>query len=100
VPPFNSGLDLAPALDDELRPRIGPQGVEMAPVGSTAVREAILTYQPLLSLHGHIHESKGVARLGRTLCVNAGSEYSEGILRGALITLRDGEVASHLLVSG
>lgn len=100
VPPFNSGLDLAPAFDDELRPRIGPQGVEMAPVGSTAVREAILKYQPLLSLHGHIHESRGVARLGRTLCINAGSEYSEGILRGALITVRDGEVASHVLVSG
>jgi Icc-related predicted phosphoesterase len=100
VPPYNSGLDLAPALDDQLRPQIGPQGVQMVPVGSTAVREAILRYQPLLGLHGHIHESKGVARLGRTLCLNAGSEYSEGILRGVLLTLRDGRVASHVLVSG
>jgi len=100
VPPYNSGLDFAPALDDQLRPRMGPQGVEMVPVGSTAVRETILTYQPLLGLHGHIHESKGIARLGRTLCINAGSEYSDGILRGALVTLREGRVASHVLVSG
>lgn len=100
VPPYNTGIDLAPKLDEQLRPQIGPQGVEMAPVGSEAVREAILRYQPPVSLHGHIHESKGTATLGRTLCINPGSEYSEGILRGALLTLRGTQVASHLLVSG
>jgi Icc-related predicted phosphoesterase len=36
--------------------------------------------------------------LGRTLCINAGSEYSEGVLRGALITLAPDSVKSHQLV--
>ena len=56
-------------------------------VGSTAVRDALEKYQPMLSLHGHIHESRGEARIGRTLAINPGSEYSEGVLRGAIITL-------------
>ncbi len=99
-PPFDTGIDEAPLLDEELRPRIGMQGVEMAPVGCRAVRQAIEKYQPLLGLHGHIHESKGVARLGRTLCINPGSEYSEGVLRGALVTIKRGEVVSHMFTSG
>ena len=99
-PPFDSGIDSAPLLDDELRPRIGMQGVEMAPVGCQAVRKAIEKYQPLLGLHGHIHESKGAVKLGRTLCINPGSEYSEGVLRGALVTIKPGEVASHMFTSG
>jgi uncharacterized protein len=100
VPPFRTGIDEAPLLDDELKPQVGPEGVEMAPVGSTAVREAILEHQPLLGLHGHIHESKGSIELGRTLCINPGSEYSDGVLRAALVTLRDDRVVSHMLVSG
>lgn len=99
-PPFDTGIDEAPMLDEELRPRIGIQGVEMAPAGSTAVRQAIENYYPLLGLHGHIHESKGVIRLGRTLCINPGSEYSEGVLRGALVTIKKGEVISHMFTSG
>ncbi len=100
VPPHRTGIDEAPLLDDELRPQVGPEGVEMAPVGSTAVREAIVEHQPLLGLHGHIHESKGTVELGRTVCVNPGSEYSDGVLRAALVTLRGDEVVSHMLVSG
>ena len=99
-PPFDTGIDQAPLLDEELRPRIGIQGVEMAPVGCQAVRQAIEHYQPLLGLHGHIHESKGVASLGRTLCINPGSEYSEGVLRGALVTIKKGKVVSHMFTSG
>jgi Icc-related predicted phosphoesterase len=72
----------------------------MEPVGCTAVREAIEKHQPMLGLHGHIHESRGTTRLGRTLCINPGSEYSEGILRGALVTVAEGEVLAHLLTSG
>ena len=68
--------------------------------GSTSVRKAIETYQPLLGLHGHIHESKGFLKVGRTLCLNPGSEYSEGILRGALVELDDGEVKNFLLTQG
>jgi Icc-related predicted phosphoesterase len=99
-PPLGTQIDKAPQLDDELRPRIGMQGVEMESVGCIAVREAIEEYQPLLGLHGHIHESKGVERIGRTLCVNPSSEYSEGVLRGALVTLRGDRVISHQFTSG
>jgi uncharacterized protein len=99
-PPVETGLDDAPLLDDELRPSIGTTGVIMAPVGSRAVREVIEEYQPLLALHGHVHESRGATRLGRTLCINPGSEYSEGILHSALVTIRKGGIVSHMLTSG
>jgi Icc-related predicted phosphoesterase len=100
VPPLDSGLDDAPLLDGDLRPTIGTTGVIMAPVGSRAVRAAIEAYQPLLALHGHIHESRGATRLGRTLCINPGSAYSDGVLNGALVTIRRGEVVNHMLTSG
>jgi Icc-related predicted phosphoesterase len=99
-PPYDTGIDSAPLLDEQLSPRIGMQGVEMGPVGCQAVRKAIDKYQPLLGLHGHIHESKGAVKLGRTLCINPGSEYSEGVLRGALVTIKRGEVVSHMFTSG
>ena len=99
-PPFDTGIDQAPMLDEELRPRIGIQGVEMAPAGCRAVRQAIEKYQPLLGLHGHIHESKGAVNVGRTLSINPGSEYSEGVLRGALVTIKKGKVLSHMFTSG
>jgi Icc-related predicted phosphoesterase len=68
-------------------------------VGSKAVRRAIETYQPILSLHGHIHESRGVATIGRTVCINPGSEYPDGVLRGAIVDFdRDG-VKSYVLTS-
>jgi uncharacterized protein len=99
APPYGTGLDEAPALDASLRPTHG--GAVMKPVGSTAVREAIGKYQPLLSVHGHIHESKGVARLGRTLAVNPGSSYSDGVLQAALLELnpKKGKV-KYVLVNG
>jgi len=62
-------------------------GPEMIPVGSTATRDAILKYQPMLGLHGHIHESKGVKKLGGVTVANPGSEYGEGILDGLLIDI-------------
>lgn len=100
VPPYASGIDDAPALDDQLRPQIGPQGVVTEPVGSTSVRAMIEKYQPLLALHGHIHESRGQASIGRTLCLNPGSEYSEGILRGLIVTIQGDKVANHQMTSG
>jgi uncharacterized protein len=100
VPPIKSGIDDAPALDKDMRPTIGPQGLVMAPVGSIAVRAVIEKYQPLLALHGHIHESRGQAKIGRTLCLNPGSEYSEGILRGLLVTISGDKVVSHMMTSG
>ncbi len=98
VPPKDSTIDFAPQLDDELRP-VGVGG-GMVGVGSSAVRATIERVQPLLSVHGHIHESPGVARIGRTTCVNPGSEYSQSILRGALVNLTPDKVAGHLFVSG
>ena len=100
VPPLGSGLDIAPKLDDYLRPRVGAMGFEMVPVGSTATRDAIERYQPMLGLHGHIHESKGVKRLGKTPIANPGSEYGEGILDGVIIDIDDTGVVNMQLVSG
>lgn len=86
VPPHGTHLDQAALLDETLRPRVEGGQVVIGHVGSTAVREAMERYQPLLGLHGHIHESPGAQRLGRTMVVNPGSDYGDGILRGALIT--------------
>lgn len=92
VPPYDSGLDAAPELTDDMSMVLDPIGQpNMVPVGSTAVREAILKYQPMLGLHGHIHEARGIRQLGRTTVVNPGSEYSEGILHGAVIELEPGK---------
>jgi Icc-related predicted phosphoesterase len=87
VPPHGSGLDFAPELDSELRMVMSGAGPQMIPVGSTAVRDAIMSYQPMLGLHGHIHESRGVRKLGRSTVANPGSEYGEGVLDGVLIDL-------------
>jgi Icc-related predicted phosphoesterase len=84
-PPYGSNLDEAPEIDANLD--VKEAGRSLVPVGSTAVREAILQHQPLLSLHGHIHEGKGTARLGKTLCINAGSLYEQGVLQGVLVDL-------------
>jgi Icc-related predicted phosphoesterase len=85
VPPYDSGLDTAPILDANLRPTVSAGDVLRGPVGSTAVRRVIEDYQPLLAVHGHIHESGGERRIGDTLCVNPGSEANHGILRGYLV---------------
>ena len=72
----------------------------MAPVGSTAVTNIIKRYQPMLALHGHVHESRGNVKLGRTLCINPGSEYGEGVLRGVLVQIGKKGVEDFLLTSG
>jgi Icc-related predicted phosphoesterase len=74
--------------------------VKLGPVGSTAVRDAIERYQPIVSLHGHVHESAGFRRLGRTMAVNPGSDYGTGALNGALMTLSKDKLKSHQLVRG
>lgn len=86
-PPWGSNLDLAPELDVDFKPTMEGGGLKMKPVGSTAVLEAIQKHQPLLALHGHIHECSAGVKIGRTLCINTGSEYHEGVLRGSLILL-------------
>jgi Icc-related predicted phosphoesterase len=87
VPPHDSGLDTAPLLDENLRPTVSAGDVLRGPVGSTAVRKLIENYQPLLSIHGHIHESGGERRIGKTLSINPGSQANEGILRGYLVDI-------------
>ncbi len=84
-PPYGSNLDEAAMLDDNLN--VVDAGRSLVPVGSKAVRDMIMKYQPLLSLHGHIHEGKGTARLGKTLSINAGSLYEQGVLQGAIVEL-------------
>lgn len=86
APPFRSGLDEAPKLKD-LKPVMRFGTPVMEPVGSVAVFDAIKEHQPLLALHGHIHESSGHKIIGRTACVNPGSEYELGVLRGYIVEL-------------
>ncbi|MBX3038776.1 MAG: hypothetical protein KF758_17835 [Anaerolineales bacterium] len=102
-PPKDSTLDTCPMLDwDKDPPEQIVQGGQpvLHGAGSVAVREAIEKYKPMLGLHGHIHESQSVAKLGRTTCINPGSEYAEGILRGCLVTFVDGEVLGYQMTSG
>ncbi len=100
VPPFATGLDTAPLLDDTFKPLVAAGEVATGPVGSKAVRTAIERYQPLVSLHGHVHESRGVAKLGRTTCINPGSEYGDGNLRAALVNIKGGKLVSYQLITG
>ena len=89
-PPADTHLDQAPQLDADLRPVVDASGIRTASVGSTSVREAIERFQPVLGLHGHVHESPGASKLGDSLCLNPGSEYADGILRGAIVDLDAG----------
>jgi uncharacterized protein len=100
VPPLGTALDQAPKLRKDMKPVVSGGEVVMAPAGSSAVRRCIERYQPLVGLHGHIHESRGMVRIGRTMCFNPGSEYASGILRGVLCELAGDAVRSYLLTSG
>lgn len=100
VPPYNSRIDTAPKLSADLSVETSAGAQITGPVGSTAVRAAIEEVQPLVTLHGHIHESGGSVRIGRTVAINAGSEYGEGILRGVLVTVGGGRLLRHQAVTG
>ena len=98
VPPKGSGLDRCMRLDTTVSPPRPIVGDEID-AGSTAVRRALEHHQPMLSLHGHIHESRGVRKIGATRCVNPGSEYSEGVLNAAIIDFSNGELRNVQLVA-
>jgi Icc-related predicted phosphoesterase len=100
APPYGSNLDAAPKLDAEMNYVSGGQA--LVPVGSHAVRDAIAAYGPVLSLHGHIHEGRGAVKIGRTLAVNPGSAYEDGVLQAAIVDLdsKKGEVKRYLLING
>jgi len=97
-PPYGSGLDEAPELTADMRPAYA--GRSLVPVGSHAVFELIDKYQPLLTLHGHIHEGKGTRKYKRTLCINPGSMYEQGMLHGAVIELKPDKVGNYVLTTG
>ncbi len=99
-PPYGSGLDLAPEVDENLRIVSYGGQPHFIPVGSRAVRSCIEDYQPLLGVHGHIHESRGVGTIGRTTCLNPGSEYGQGILHGVIIVVEGSRIRSYQFVSG
>lgn len=97
-PPYGSGLDEAPELTDDLRPAYA--GRSLVPVGSQAVLRVIEKYHPMLTLHGHIHEGKGTRKYKRTLSINPGSMYEQGILHGAVVELKPKKVGAYILTTG
>ncbi|MBM3125881.1 MAG: metallophosphoesterase [Chloroflexi bacterium] len=97
-PPYGSGLDEAPELTKDLRPAYA--GRSLVPVGSKSVLAVLEKYQPLLGLHGHIHEGKGTRKYKKTLCINPGSMYEQGILHGAVIELKPNKVGNYVLTTG
>ena len=100
-PPYDTQLDVAPKLDANLTPVLTPGGEpEMAHVGSTSVRKLIEELQPLAGLHGHIHESKGVSKIGKTQCFNPGSEYTSGVLRGLVMNLSEKKIDNYVFTEG
>jgi Icc-related predicted phosphoesterase len=100
VPPIDTVLDRAPKLDGDLRQVVSSGSVVMIPAGSTAVRKSIEKYQPMMGLHGHIHESGGTTKIGRTMCFNPGSEYSSGRLTGFLGDVEGETIKAHQLTAG
>ncbi|MBW2056165.1 MAG: metallophosphoesterase [Deltaproteobacteria bacterium] len=96
APPHGTMLDECAKLSEDLV----PSTEESISAGSVAVLNAIKKYQPLLGLHGHIHESRAVQKIGRTTCINPGSEYTEAILRAVLITLEKNKVKNYMFVGG
>lgn len=99
-PPFGAGIDLAPRMTADLRTVTSGGQPEMTPVGSSSVRTLIERVQPVLSLHGHIHESRGAAKIGRTVVLNPGSAYNEGVLQGVIVTLEANRVVGQQFVNG
>jgi Icc-related predicted phosphoesterase len=100
VPPYDSGLDEAPVLDANLTVQSSAGQVKMMPVGSKAVRAAIEKIQPMLGIHGHVHESSGARMIGKTLCINPGSDYGTAVLNGFIATLESDRVRAHQFVRG
>ena len=97
-PPYGSGLDEAPELTKDMRPAYA--GRSLVSVGSKSVLKVIEKYEPLLGLHGHIHEGKGTRKFKKTLCINPGSMYEQGILHGAIVELKPDKVGNYVLTTG
>jgi uncharacterized protein len=98
APPYGSGLDEAPELTKDMRPAYA--GRSLVSVGSKSVLAVIDKYQPILGLHGHIHEGKGTRKYKKTLCINPGSMYEQGVLHGAVVELKPNKVGNYVLTTG
>lgn len=99
-PPRDTKIDQCPALTKDLRIEFEAGQVIMASAGSAAIRRGLEELQPVLSLHGHIHEARGVQKIGRTVCLNPGSEYAEGIMKASIVNLEPARVKGYILISG
>jgi hypothetical protein len=97
-PPYNTKIDNAPVLDEKFHVVYSGGAPVYHPVGSTSIRKVIEEHQPLLTLHGHIHEGKGIERIGKTLCINPGSEYYKGILSAVLLNLEGDRIKGHMFI--
>lgn len=101
VPPYDTDLDHDTLYDEDLNPVLDGDSLATGPVGSKAVRAAIEKYQPMISLHGHVHSSRGISKIGKTTCINPGSNYDEIQLRGVLVEVDEGgNVKNPTLTSG
>ena len=85
-PPYNTKLDrinTSGKMVDHVQPDDH--------VGSIAIHRFIQRNQPLLTLHGHIHESTSITgewhdTIGRTYCINASTNKSElSVVRFSII---------------
>ena len=79
APPYNTKLDVISTG---------------AHVGSRAIRNFMEKEQPLLSLHGHIHESQKMSgswkdKIGNTICINVGSSYPEDKLNCVVVDVEN-----------
>ena len=77
TPPYDTPLDRA-ALDGKMHEHVALD----VHVGSIAVRRFIERRQPLLTLHGHVHEAASLTgawktKLGRTVCINGAYDGPE-----------------------
>jgi Icc-related predicted phosphoesterase len=99
-PPMGTALDACPKLDKNLQVVYEMGLPAQIHAGCQTLVDVIKEYQPLLGLHGHIHEGRAKINIGKTICINPGSVYPEGILQGAMITLRDGQVTQTNLTQG
>lgn len=101
VPPHESGLDTVNALDPSYRPVVEHGMITQTAAGSTAVRTAVERYEPVVTLHGHIHEGRGLYRCGNSRCFNPGSDYSAGVLMGLVVDFDDaGGYLHHTFTAG
>jgi len=74
TPPYKTNLDVAPLAGKEIDN--APLDVN---VGSVAIKQFIEKRQPLVTLHGHIHESSAITgswkdKIGKTICISAAYE--------------------------